>query len=153
MKKFLLLVLCAVSLTMCLTACGDSSSTADISLSEQQKTDLLKTANSNAKLVFTTANNYAADFIADGKIVDKLDYTGPVDELPDSNSLSKPIQTALEEVCGDDCGYICIKFDPSAEDGNFAQWSEKESGSPVGQYPNPPKAYDDAMKIEFGKKA
>ncbi len=153
MKKLLLLILSAVMLTMCLTACGDSSSTADSSLSEQQKTDLLKTANSNAKLVFTTANNYAADFIADGKIVDKLDYTGPVAALPDSNSLSKPIQTALEEVCGDDCGYICIKFDTSAEDGNFAQWSEKESGSPVGQYPNPPKAYDDAMKIEFGKKA
>lgn len=153
MKKLLLLILSAVMLTMCLTACGDSSSTADSSLSEEKKTDMLKIANANAKLVFTTANNYSADFIADGKQVDSLEYTGPVDELPTENVLSEPIKAALKDSYGDELGYISIRFVLSEEDGNFAQWSEKESGSPVGQYPNPPKAYDDAMKIEFGKKA
>jgi len=153
MKKYLLLVLCAVLLTMCLTACGDSSSAADSSLSEENKTEMLETANANAKRVFTTANNYTADRVADGKSVESLEYTGAVDELPADHFLSEPIKAALKETCGDELGYISIRFVLNEEDSNFAQWSESESGTIVGQYPNPPKSYDKATKITLGKKA
>lgn len=157
MKKLLLLILSAVMLTMCLTACGDSSSEEIILLNESElreakEKNLLKTANSNAKQVFVTTRNHAEDFIAEGKQVDKLNYNGPVDKLPDSDPLYKIIKNELKD-WSIVSGYIYLEFDPRAEDSSFAQWSESESGTIVGQYPNPPKSYDEATKITLGKKA
>ncbi len=147
-------------LTMCLTACGDSSSVEDYvdmyqndsSFIEYKEKSLLKTANKNAKEVFTTTKNNIEDFIADNKAFEKLDYIGRIDEMPESDPLHAIIKKGIIGSFGVKGFYICIKFDPNS-DSNFAQWSESESGTIVGQYPNPPESYDEATKITLGKKA
>ena len=113
----------------------------------------LKTANSNAKLVFTSVNNKASDLVADGESVKtiKTDGAVPVESFKDS---SDPLEKAVyEALCdyGDEMGYVCIYFDPNTRDAeNFAQWSAKESGELIGQFPNPPKDVDTAKDINFG---
>ncbi len=241
MKKFLLLVLSAVLLTMCLTACGDSSSSAsnntiigiweydneiwrftkngvienvnhdnkskqlyldgyddyaidgdvlkinnhtykitkltgDIleiesaGTSSPEKYSFVKSSLSNeqfereyslsqnnqtAWLVLVSARSKSVDLIEEKKPVDKIYYTGPISDIP-NNELGIAIKQALRDA-NVDSGYICIVFDPYNDDvssnDNFAQYSEKESGTIVGQYPNPPKSYDEATKITLGKKA
>ena len=54
MKKFLLLVLCAVLLTMCLTACGDSSSNTDVSKNESSSSAEATTTTSQSETDTTT---------------------------------------------------------------------------------------------------
>lgn len=163
MKKLLLLILSAVMLTMCLTACGDNSSTADSSSSstadsgsssEQDNTEMLKTANENAKLAFNTANNYIWDLVAEGQPVDPLEYTGPVDKIPDDNAVGKEVKAALKKE-GIENGYISISIDKKGDEdpSNYTQWSETKDSSLVGQYPDPPKTVDKALDITLGKKA
>ncbi len=241
MKKIFLLILSAVMLTMCLTACGDSSSlkaensiigiwkfdneiwrftengkiesinhdnknkqlyldgcddyaidgdvlkinnhtykitklTGDIleiesaGTSSPEKYSFVKSSLSNeqfereysfsqnnltARLVLSVARMTSEDLIEEKKPVDKIYYTGPISDIP-NNELGIAIKQALRDA-NVDSGYICIVFDPYNDDvssnDNFAQYSEKESGTIVGQYPNPPKSYDEATKITLGKKA
>ena len=54
MKKYLLLVLCAVLLTMCLTACGDSSSNTDVSKNESSSSAEATTTTSQSETETTT---------------------------------------------------------------------------------------------------
>lgn len=63
----------------------------------------LKTANANAKLIFTTCNNEASDLIADGESVSALTYSwGKVSGLG-SDALSKAVKVALR-----DNGKLCV---------------------------------------------
>ena len=112
----------------------------------------LKTANANAKLIFTTCNNKASDMIADNLDVDKLEYSGPVSGL--SGPLGNAVKEALKDN-GADSGYVYIYFDPTldydaTDSQNFAQWSATESGSVIGQFPNAPKSVDESLSISFG---
>lgn len=114
----------------------------------------LKTANANAKLVFTTLNNTASDLIADNISVDKLDYSGPVSGLPD-NDLGRAVKSALKDNGAED-GYVRIYFDPNAggdedtyETKNYAMYSKSESGALVGRFPNPPKTVDEAKELSL----
>ena len=113
----------------------------------------LRTANSNAKLVFTSVYNKASDLIADGESVKALKTDGavPVESFKDSSDpLEKAVYDALRD-SGDEMGYVCIYFDPNTRDAeNFAQWSAKEEGAVIGQFPNPPKDVDTAKDINFG---
>ena len=118
----------------------------------------LRTANSNAKLVFTSINNRASDLIADGESVKALKTDGavPVESFKDSSDpLEKAVYDALHD-SGDsekELGYVYINFDPNSIDAeNFAQWSAKEEGAVIGQYPTPPKDVDTAKDITFGTK-
>lgn len=117
----------------------------------------LKTANANAKLIFTTINNNAADLIADGVDVQAIRTDGPipVEQLQgSSNVLLRKTYEELEDN-GTLTGYVYIDYDPSADysrnnSSNFVQWSESMQDL-IGQYPSPPKSADIAEEIEFGK--
>ena len=116
----------------------------------------LKTANTNAKLVFTTLNNEAADRIADGESVEAV-HTGGVVAVSDFEDSSDPLLKAVYKTLtdsGEELGYVYIDFDPNYDyyDGEyqfFVQWSESADGAVIGQYPNPVKSADDDVK--FGK--
>ncbi|MBQ9870269.1 MAG: zinc-ribbon domain-containing protein [Ruminococcus sp.] len=115
----------------------------------------LKTANSNAKLVFTTLNNEAADRIADGESVAAVHTGGAVAaaDLEDSSDpLLKAVYKALKDN-GGELGYIYIEFDPNDyESTGFVQWSASESGGLIGQYPNAVKTVEESEGMTFGQK-
>lgn len=123
------------------------------------KKSKLKTANSNAKLVFTTVNNEAADMLVEGTSVtadasmktasskgNKIaaDFGGTGDGA--KAKLASAVWNALK-VNGVGAGYCVYVL---GDDGNvtFAQWSDVENptGGVLGQYPNPCSKPDDANK-------
>lgn len=123
------------------------------------KKSKLKTANSNAKLVFTTVNNEAADMLVEGtsvtadasmktassngnKIAENFGGTGDTAKA----KLASAVWNALKDN-GDGAGYCVYVL---GDDGNvtFAQWSDVKNptGGVLGQYPNPCSKPDDANK-------
>ena len=113
------------------------------------KKSKLKTANSNAKLVFTTVNNEAADMLVEGTSVTsdasmkvtsskgnkiKENFGGTDDTA--KAKLASAVWNALKDN-GDGAGYCVYVL---GDDGNvtFAQWSDVENptGGVLGQYPN-----------------
>ncbi len=124
------------------------------------KKSKLKTANSNAKLVFTTVNNEAADMLVEGtsvtsaasmkttsskgnKIKENFGGTAAGDAKA---QLASAVWNALKDN-GDGAGYCVYVL---GDDGNvtFAQWSDVENptGGVLGQYPNPCSKPDKANK-------
>lgn len=122
------------------------------------KKSKLKTANSNAKLVFTTVNNEAADMLVEGtsvtgsasqsdavpvKSLQKASPTTAVDKLANA------VYNALKDN-GDGAGYCLYMIN---DDGSvkFAQWCDVEAKGDtkgvIGQYPNPCKDADNANKV------
>ena len=123
------------------------------------KKSKLKTANSNAKLVFTTVNNEAADMLVEGTSVTsdasmkgasgkgnkiKENFGGTDDTA--KAKLASAVWNALKDN-GDGAGYCVYVL---GDDGNvtFAQWSDVEdpTGGVLGQYPNPCSKPDNASK-------
>lgn len=121
------------------------------------KKSKLKTANSNAKLVFTTVNNEAADMLVEGtsvtgsasqssavqvKSLQKASPTTAADKLANA------VYNALKDN-GDGAGY-CLYIVNADGSVNFAQWCDVNSSSTakgvLGQYPNPCKDADKANK-------
>ena len=107
------------------------------------KKSKLKTANSNAKLVFTTVNNEAADMLVEGNKI-KENFGGTDDTA--KAKLASAVWNALKDN-GDGAGYCVYVL---GDDGNvtFAQWSDVENptGGVLGQYPNPCSKPDNANK-------
>ena len=105
------------------------------------KKSRLKSANSNAKLIFTTANNQAADLIAEGEATTVANgFTNQaaveVKTLNGGNKLQQAVYNALKDN-GDGAGWALWNCDTN---GNItlAQWSTVEvANGIVGQYPNP----------------
>ena len=153
MKKLLLIVMCIIT-GLFMVSCGSSS---DSESSKVTKLDL-KYANSNAKLVFSTLNNYLVDLLVENdydvekitKIVNEScnNKITAISDLKKSNNLiDKKLYDSLKSENADE-GYIyidiyaeepkhysdglCAAIDPEIK---LAQWSE--GGSCVGQYPNP----------------
>jgi len=116
----------------------------------------LKTANANAKLIFTTCNNQAADLIADGESVTAIsNWSGKVDTLG-SGALEKAVKQALRDN-GGETGWATINFNPAIADSatsteNYAIWSASSDGLICGRYPNPVKKVADAGKDTVGGK-
>lgn len=114
------------------------------------KKSKLKTANSNAKLVFTTVNNEAADLIVDGKEGDITAPASPVEvkSLDTSKTLEKAVKKALADN-GDAAGYVFWTIDSTTKNVKLAQWSSANSTTAtiVGQWPNPTSDYDTLHKI------
>ena len=114
----------------------------------------LKTANANAKLIFTTCNNQAADLIADGESVTAINYSwNKVSGLP-NDTLGKAVKQALRDN-GNETGWATISFDPAIADSatstaNKAIWSSSQDGLICGRYPNPVKKVADAKKATVG---
>lgn len=124
------------------------------------KKSKLKTANSNAKLVFTTVNNEAADMLVEGTSVTsdasmKASSTNNGNKIEENfggtdgtakAKLASAVWNALKDN-GDGAGYCVYVL---GDDGNvtFAQWSDVENptGGVLGQYPNPCSKPDNANK-------
>lgn len=118
------------------------------------KKSKLKTANSNAKLVFTTVNNEAADMLVEGtSVTGSASQSGAVEvkSLQNTNTdakskLANAVYNALKDN-GDGAGY-CLYIVNADGSVNFAQWCDVESSSTakgvLGQYPNPCKDADKA---------
>ena len=126
------------------------------------KKSKLKTANSNAKLVFTTVNNEAADMLVEGtSVTGSASQSGAVEvkSLQNTNTdakskLANAVYNALKDN-GDGAGY-CLYIVNADGSVNFAQWCDVDSSSTakgvLGQYPNPCKDADKANK-EFSSTA
>ena len=111
------------------------------------KKSKLKTANSNAKLVFTTVNNEAADMLVEGtSVTGSASQSGAVEvkSLQNTNTdakskLANAVYNALKDN-GDGAGY-CLYIVNADGSVNFAQWCDVNSSSTekgvLGQYPNP----------------
>ena len=120
------------------------------------KKSKLKTANSNAKLVFTTVNNEAADMLVEGTSVtgtasqsDAVEVKNLQNTNTDAKSkLANAVYNALKDN-GDGAGY-CLYIVNADGSVNFAQWCDVDSSSTakgvLGQYPNPCKDADKANK-------
>ena len=121
------------------------------------KKSKLKTANSNAKLVFTTVNNEAADMLVEGTSVTSTASQGTAAKVDSTlgggtdnakGKLGKAVYNALKDN-GDGAGYCLYMIN---DDGSvkFAQWCDVNSSSTakgvLGQYPNPCKDADKANK-------
>ena len=72
----------------------------------------LKTANSNAKLVFTTVNNKCADIVSDGDVCDGLKASKQdVSAWASSkDKVEKAVYDALKDN-GDGIGYVCVNYE------------------------------------------
>lgn len=118
------------------------------------KKSKLKTANSNAKLVFTTVNNEAADMLVEGtSVTGSASQSGAVEvkSLQNTNTdakskLANAVYNALKDN-GDGAGY-CLYIVNADGSVNFAQWCDVNSSGTakgvLGQYPNPCKDADKA---------
>lgn len=126
------------------------------------KKSKLKTANSNAKLVFTTVNNEAADMLVEGtSVTGSASQSSAVEvkSLQNTNTdakskLANAVYNALKDN-GDGAGY-CLYIVNADGSVNFAQWCDVNSSSTakgvLGQYPNPCKDADKANQ-EFSSTA
>lgn len=120
------------------------------------KKSKLKTASSNARLVFTTVNNEAADMLVEGtSVTGSASQSGAVEvkSLQNTNTdakskLANAVYNALKDN-GDGAGY-CLYIVNADGSVNFAQWCDVNSSSTakgvLGQYPNPCKDADKANK-------
>lgn len=120
------------------------------------KKSKLKTANSNAKLVFTTVNNEAADMLVEGtSVTGTASQSGAVEvkSLQNTNTdakskLANAVYNALKDN-GDGAGW-CLYIVNDDGSVNFAQWCDVKSASGstgvLGQYPNPCKDADKANR-------
>ena len=113
------------------------------------KKSRLKSANSNAKLIFTTANNQAADMVAEGE--DPVAFAfGPAAPAADTgtnfdNKVKNAVYKALKDN-GDGVGVASYNINDVGEV-TFAQWATGSGAKIVGQYPNPEKDADIAHSI------
>ncbi len=115
------------------------------------KKSKLKTANSNAKLVFTTVNNEAADLVVEGTVVNDSNSVTTAAVISgwssESDALKKAVYDALKDN-GDGAGYCLYKV--SNGEVKLAQWADTDASTTaaavLGQYPNPCKDADKAKK-------
>lgn len=121
------------------------------------KKSKLKTANSNAKLVFTTVNNEAADMLVNGETVGNGDGQTTAVQVKNlkktinassttADKLGNAVYEALKDN-GDGAGW-CVYAIGTSGNVEFAQWSDVEDSSKgvLGQYPDPCKDADNANK-------
>ena len=124
------------------------------------KKSKLKTANSNAKLVFTTVNNEAADMLVNGETVGSGDGQATAVEIKTlanasatttQDKLGNAVYEALKDN-GDGAGY-CVYSIGTSGNVEYAQWSDVTDPTKgvLGQYPDPCKDADKANKA-FGAK-
>ena len=107
------------------------------------KKSKLKTANSNAKLVFTSVTSDASMKVTSSKGNKIKENFGGTDDTAKAK-LASAVWNALKDN-GDGAGYCVYVL---GDDGNvtFAQWSDVENptGGVLGQYPNPCSKPDNA---------
>ncbi len=117
------------------------------------KNSRLKSANTNAKIVYNAANAYATKMETQGKTVNESFVINPIDcdtssGVAETNELKKAICESLSGN-GSGSGWAYLKFNSGS--GNFegARWTKTiDADSIVGQYPNPPQDYNKCPPLE-----
>ena len=101
------------------------------------KKSKLKSANSSAKLVFTTVESAAADIIADGGTLSDITSQSSTDigSLDGGNTCQQAVYDALKDN-GDDAGYVAWSIG-TTYNCEWAQFSTSNGADIVGQYPDP----------------
>lgn len=120
------------------------------------KKSRMRTANSNAKLVFESINNMASDKVADGDAVSAISAAGVAVSSYKSSTdvLEKAVWEALKDNGENGAGYVALSYNPNKKDAeNYVQWQTNgETDDQItGQWPNAPKDVDAAEKLTFGK--
>ncbi len=120
------------------------------------KKSRMRTANSNAKLVFESINNMASDKVADGDKVSKIDADKVAVSTYKSNSdvLKAAVWDALKDNGENGAGYVSLSYDPNSKTAeNWVQWQTNDAADDqiTGQWPNAPKDVEAAEKLTFGK--
>ena len=116
------------------------------------KKSKLKTANSNAKLVFTTVNNEASDLIVDGSEGKITAQSVVAVSGLSTDATNNPLQAAVNKALkdnGNNAGYVFWEIDGTTKNVTLAQWSSADDSTDtiVGQWPNPTSDYDTLHKI------
>ena len=119
------------------------------------KKSRMRTANSNAKLVFESINNMASDKVADGDKVSKIAAKqAAVSSYKSSTDvLEKAVWEALKDNGENGAGYVSLAYDPNKKDAeNWVQWqtNDAETDQITGQWPNAPKDVEAAEGLKFG---
>ena len=121
------------------------------------KKSRMRTANSNAKLVFESINNMASDKVADGDKVSAITADKVAVSSYNSSTagvLEKAVWEALKDNGENGAGYVSLSYDPNSKDAvNWVQWQTNDAKDDqiTGQWPNAPKDVDAAEKLTFGK--
>ena len=120
------------------------------------KKSRMRTANSNAKLVFESINNMASDKVADGDKVSAItaDKIAVSSYKNNSDVLKAAVWDALKDNGESGAGYVSLSYDPNSKTAeNWVQWqTNKETADQItGQWPNAPKDVDKAEGLTFGK--
>ena len=139
MKRIISVVLSALILAMCLTACGgDSSSKTYVDkLTDTEKSAMLIVANQRAQVIYSKVGR------------SKLNTNGIVDVASFKDSTDPAKAAVYNTLSADgDTGYVCINVGSGGS--SFVQWSSDKKGTVVGQYPNPKNKLEDAKEIKFG---
>lgn len=131
------------------------------------KKSKLKTANSNAKLVFTTANNALADLVVEGKVINDSSkatvvvkdevkkMTGGASFDASSANAEDVVKNSVYEALkdnGDGAGYAAFRCENNEV--KLAQWGDTETVAIWGQYPDPAKEVSQftSKKLSWGTK-
>ncbi len=113
----------------------------------------LKTANSNAKLVYTTINNAAADMVTDGNLsaLSSGVATNAVASLSGAPGVGDLVYKALSDN-GEAAGAVAWEIGAN-QNIQWAQWADNNdttNGQILGQYPNPNANYTKTFKLGTG---
>lgn len=124
------------------------------------KKSKLKSANSNAKLVYTTVNNQAADLLVEGEVIDascgqgadgagvQISSMAVASPSTGVDKLKNAVYEALKDN-GDNAGY-CLYVISSKGEVELAQWASDAAGATMlGQYPDPATDADSAVGKAF----
>ena len=121
------------------------------------KKSKLKSANSNAKLVFTTVSGQLADLVVEGKVVSDTSCTSAAvsdyasysaNDSDAENALKGSIYQALKDN-GNGSGHVAYAI--TSCEVKWTQWaSTGAAGDMIGQYPNPDSDYEENQRETFG---
>ena len=107
------------------------------------KKSKLKSANSSAKLVFTTVEAAAADIVADGGALSDITSQGQTEigDLNGAGTCQQAVYDALKDN-GDTAGYVAWSVDTAGANGTkysveWAHFSTSDGEDIVGRYPDP----------------
>lgn len=123
------------------------------------KKSRLRSYNSNAKLVFTTAKTAATGIVAEGEVAHDVSFKCNIKDLESgaADDYEKKLAAAIIAALRDNgysTGATAITMDEKTHIG-FAQWatsSDVEKGQIIGQYPDAPKNVEASEGITFGTK-
>ncbi len=108
------------------------------------KKSKLKSANSNAKLVYTTASGCITDLISEGKVADVDNASGQgklfSNEIKNLENSSDKVEAAVYTAMADNgsgSGAVAYYINDKKKIG-WAQWADATGATElIGQYPNP----------------